>query len=90
MLINISMKIRLFYIVPIVISICCFLVYSLVGSSITEDGALVEPFGLIPIGYLFLVIGIILKYWYNISNYYRIQNVLQKERVDILVLESIQ
>ncbi len=54
------MKIRLFYIVPIVISICCFLVYSLVGSSITEDGALVEPFGLIPIGYLFLVIGIIL------------------------------
>jgi len=32
----------------------------LVGSSITEDGALVEPFGLIPIGYLFLVIGIIL------------------------------
>jgi LPXTG-motif cell wall-anchored protein len=53
------MKIRLFYIVPIVISICCFLLYSLEGSSVAEDGTLVESFGLIPTGYLFLAIGII-------------------------------
>ncbi len=37
----------------------CFVGYSIIGSEVAPDGTLVEPFFLIPIGYLFLFIGII-------------------------------
>ena len=65
------MKIRLFYIVPIVISVCYFLAYLFEGSSIAEDGTLIESFGLIPIGYLFLAIGIIAVVIVEVRMFYK-------------------
>ena len=65
------MKIRLFYTIPIVISIFCFLGYLLEGSSVAEDGTLVESFGLIPIGYLFLAIGIIAVVIVEVRMFYK-------------------
>ena len=38
----------------------CFLAFSVIGSSVAEDGTLVEPFFLIPIAWLLLLIGGIL------------------------------
>ncbi|MCH7322715.1 DUF3955 domain-containing protein [Solibacillus sp. MA9] len=45
---------------PILIGVICFIVSTVIGSSIAEDGTLVEPaFFLIPIGFLMFFIGII-------------------------------
>jgi hypothetical protein len=38
----------------------CFLAFTVIGSSVAEDGTLVEPFFLIPIAWLLLLIGGIL------------------------------
>jgi hypothetical protein len=43
----------------IFIGVCCHLGYLIVGSSIDTDGFLIEPFALIPIGYLFYLLGLI-------------------------------
>ena len=43
----------------IFIGACCHLGYLIVGSSIDTDGFLIEPFALIPIGYLFYLLGLI-------------------------------
>mgnify|MGYP001234724097 FL=1 len=43
----------------IFIGVCCHLSYLIVGSSIDTDGFLIEPFALIPIGYLFYLLGFI-------------------------------
>jgi hypothetical protein len=37
----------------------CWTVYNYIGSYVDEEGWLHEPFGLIPIGYFFLFLGII-------------------------------
>jgi len=37
----------------------CFLLFAMIGSTIDSSGILHEPFFLIPIGYLFLLIGLI-------------------------------
>jgi len=50
------------YILPfifIVMGIGCAVAYGIIGSEIAPDGTLVEPFFLIPMGYLFLFLGII-------------------------------
>lgn len=52
-------KIYLVPIIPFVIGIICFLIYSIIGSHVAPDGILIEPFGLLPLGWLFIIIGII-------------------------------
>ena len=37
----------------------CFLSYHIIGAKVLSDGTLVEPFALIPIGYLFVLVFII-------------------------------
>lgn len=45
--------------IPFIIVVGCGLAYNMIGSEIAADGTLVEPFFLIPIGYLALFVGII-------------------------------
>ena len=52
-------KSSLFIIIPLMLGISCFIAFFLIGSHITEDGQLVEPFALIPLGFLMIVISII-------------------------------
>lgn len=49
----------LLVIIPILLGVICFISYNVIGSKIAQDGTLVEPFWLIPLGYLFSLIGII-------------------------------
>ena len=37
----------------------CLIAFNLIGSKVMPDGTLIEPFALIPMGYLFIMIGII-------------------------------
>lgn len=39
------------------IGLACLLAFRLIGSSVGPDGFIQEPFGLLPIGYLLLVVG---------------------------------
>jgi len=41
----------------LVLGILCFLSFLLIGSETDENGILIEPFFLIPIGWLFLFLG---------------------------------
>lgn len=50
------------YTLPIIIfilGIISFITFGLIGSEVSEDGMLIEQFGLIPIGYLLITISII-------------------------------
>lgn len=40
----------------------CFLAFVVIGSSVAEDGTLIEPFFLIPIAWLLLLIGGLLAF----------------------------
>ncbi|HCL03944.1 MAG TPA: hypothetical protein DHW61_16315 [Lachnoclostridium phytofermentans] len=40
-------------------TVACPILYNIIGSKVLEDGMLVEPFALIPLAYLFLLITII-------------------------------
>lgn len=40
-------------------ALICFISYQIIGSKVLPDGRLVEPFALLPIGYLFVLIFII-------------------------------
>jgi hypothetical protein len=53
------MKKYLVSLISIFISIVCIITYDIIGSEVLADGTLVEPFFLIPLGWLFLIIGII-------------------------------
>lgn len=37
----------------------CFIAYNVIGAKVLSDGTLVEPFALIPIGYIFILVFII-------------------------------
>ncbi|WP_240037764.1 DUF3955 domain-containing protein [Aeromonas sobria] len=37
--------------------LACFVAFELIGSTVDENGTLHEPFGLIPIGFLFVAVG---------------------------------
>jgi len=37
----------------------CFIAYNVIGAKVLPDGTLVEPFALIPIGYIFVLVFII-------------------------------
>ena len=52
------MKKYLLSIISFFISIVCILSYNVIGSSVAPDGTLIEPFYLIPISWLFLIIGL--------------------------------
>lgn len=55
----------------LIIGIGCFVTYSIIGSEVAADGTLLEPFFLIPIGYLFLAIGIIFGLAVSIASFFR-------------------
>ena len=40
-------------------TLICFISFNIIGSEVLPDGTLVEPFALIPIGYVFLLVFII-------------------------------
>lgn len=51
--------VRLVYIIPFVLGVCCALAYWIHGSYVTEDGTLVEAFGFVPLGtFLFMIGGV--------------------------------
>lgn len=52
------MKKYLLSIISFFISIVCILSYNVIGSSVAPDGTLIEPFYLIPMSWLFLIIGL--------------------------------
>lgn len=44
-----------------IMGIGCAVAYKIIGSEVAADGTLVEPFFLIPLGYLFMALGIIVS-----------------------------
>lgn len=69
------MKKYIFSMVSGLIGLICFVAYNIIGVKVLADGSLVEPFGLIPIGLLFIFIGVIsaiivavVTYIRNLSN----------------------
>ncbi|MCU4760102.1 MULTISPECIES: DUF3955 domain-containing protein [unclassified Bacillus (in: firmicutes)] len=53
------MKKYILTLIPFILGIGCVVSYNTIGSKVASDGTLVEPFYLLPMGYLFLAIGII-------------------------------
>lgn len=53
------MKRYILNLIPFMITAGCLMGYNIIGSKVLSDGTLVEPFYLIPIAWLFLLIGII-------------------------------
>lgn len=53
------MKKNIITIIPFLITIGCIIAFNLIGSEVLPDGTLQEPFFLIPIAWLFLLIGIV-------------------------------
>ncbi|MGO5051787.1 DUF3955 domain-containing protein [Lachnospiraceae bacterium LCP25S3_G4] len=47
------------FIMSILATVSCVIAFNVIGSEVLADGTLVEPFALIPLGYLFLFIAII-------------------------------
>ncbi|PFM64023.1 group-specific protein [Bacillus cereus] len=43
---------------PIVLGVLCIIMFNIIGSEVKPDGALVEPFFLIPLAYLFAFSGV--------------------------------
>jgi uncharacterized membrane protein len=44
---------------PILLGVVSLIIYSIIGARVAPDGTLEEPFFLIPLSYLFVLIGII-------------------------------
>lgn len=53
------MKKYLLNIIPFTIAGICFLIYNIIDSEVLADGTLSEPFFLIPIACLFLIVGLV-------------------------------
>lgn len=53
------MKKNILNLIPFIITIGCFMAYSIIGDKILPDGTLVEPFFLIPTAWAFFFMGII-------------------------------
>ncbi len=65
------MKKYLLALMSFIIGTGCFVTKGIIGSEVAPDGTLLEPFFLIPIGYLFLAIGIILGLAVSIVPFFR-------------------
>lgn len=55
------MKQHLLPITFLLLSIICFFTFTLIGSYIDENGVLIEPFFLIPIGWLLFLLALVLE-----------------------------
>jgi len=53
------MKKYLFSLLSLVLGIGFWIAYTIIGSEVAPDGTLVEAFYLIPMGYLFLALGLV-------------------------------
>ena len=53
------MKKYILNLIPFIIGTGCFVAFSIIGSEVAPDGTLVEPFFLIPLGFIFFFVGII-------------------------------
>jgi uncharacterized BrkB/YihY/UPF0761 family membrane protein len=56
------MKIKktfLFTVVPLLLGLGCWVAYAIIGSEVAANGTLVEPFALIPLGYIFVALGLV-------------------------------
>ena len=49
--------VRLVYIIPFVLGVCCAIAYWAHGSYVAEDGTLVEAFGFVPLDMFLFVMG---------------------------------
>ena len=49
----------LLIIIPLLLGIGCFATFNMIGSEVTPDGALIEPFALLALGYFFFFVGVI-------------------------------
>jgi len=63
-------KIYLFAIISFSLGIGCLVAFKIIGSEITADGTLVEPFALIPIGWLLITAGIILGFIFSVWSFF--------------------
>jgi hypothetical protein len=55
------MKRMIRFFLPFVPGICCFVVYTLIGSDVAPDGTLLEPFFLIPLGWFLIGLGMLVN-----------------------------
>ncbi|MGB3368809.1 MAG: DUF3955 domain-containing protein [Acidaminobacteraceae bacterium] len=53
------MKKYILTLISLAIATACGVMYQIIGSEVAPDGTLIEPFYLIPIGYLFLATSLI-------------------------------
>jgi len=56
------MKIKksfLLAVISLLLGLGCWVAYAIIGSEVAENGTLVEPFFLIPLGYLFIAFGLV-------------------------------
>lgn len=53
--------------ISLVLSIGCFVLFEMIGSTVDSNGILHEPFFLVPFGYLFILVGFVsgLINWYQ-------------------------
>lgn len=64
------MKKYILTLIPFILGLGCVVSYNVIGSKVVSDGLLVEPFYLLPIGYLFLAISIISLFISKIKKVY--------------------
>lgn len=86
------MKKYLFTIIPFILGVVCFVSYNIIGSEIAPDGTLVEPFALIPIGFLLISISIIvasiMSTWALFHNPTKIDKVAFGASIALIVLAA--
>lgn len=58
-------------------SIGCIIAFNVIGSYVAEDGTLVEPFGLIPLSFLFAFIAIIIAFALGIIKFVKSKKTLK-------------
>jgi len=56
---NTMKKSYLFAVVPLVLSIGCLVAFHVMGAHVAPDGTLVEPFGLVPMGFALFLVGML-------------------------------
>lgn len=59
-LVEVIMKKYISALISFFIGVGCMVTYSIIGSEVAADGTLIEPFFLIPLGYLFIGISVII------------------------------
>jgi hypothetical protein len=57
--------------IPVIVGIICWVAYSIIGSEVAPDGTLLEPFFLIPIGFLLIACGILIAVVIKVTSYFQ-------------------